>query len=428
MITYSQKLQSKVTVKDYSRHTSFKLLSVMSKRSKSNVRVENDQQSFLNSEVESNVDGGLNMAPSSRQNLSGMNSAVVAALQPPLLVKCSNIVHVIKFKQRFDLYLNMGGQIPLINCFGQYVAQRLMFKLEKQQTLNTLSNEELFRMLYKTYAPRTAPLAWEALQLIKYENGKANHLEAAPVFMFVTLFVTVLEHCSELGAKDEIVRIFMKNLSHMQFSDRLKKMGFKNKDYSEWPEFVLIELEKHLESLASFRAFQPVKSETKSKNSSNLPSPNIIAATVQNSSSSPKSLRWPSDMCLGCGHVTSPPHKRRNCPHKGKVGWCADGVPAAPMVVPVVTCSDSVSLIQGKVGPCLSNIACCVSIGLDSMSSYSLVSPALYRRICATEQISIVRRNGISVYTASGGYGEISSFVKLFVNIWLLFLFVYHLN
>jgi hypothetical protein len=49
--------------------------------------------------------------------------------------------------------------------------------------------------------------------------------------------------------------------------------------------------------------------------------------------------RWPKNMCLGCGHVMSPPHRRDCCPYHMLPGWCAHGVPSEPVTIP--NCSPS---------------------------------------------------------------------------------------
>jgi hypothetical protein len=202
--------------------------------------------------------------------------------------------------------------------------------------LNALQSAEIFEKLYELYTPRTDPLAWVALQTIRYENGKSYRLEAAPVLMFVNLFVEVLRQCVELGSKDEIIRIFVNNFSQSHFTDRLKKLGLRTKEYSEWSSFIMRELNYYLECMASFKAFHPVRADTnKQRNNASFSTSNLVAATAQNSRSTSKPQRRPADMCLGCGHVTNPPHKRNNCPHKGKIGWCADGFPSNPMVVTV---------------------------------------------------------------------------------------------
>jgi hypothetical protein len=69
------------------------------------------------------------------------------------------------------------------------------------------------------------------------------------------------------------------------------------------------------------------------------------------------------------------------------------------------------------VGPSINNGPCSVSIGLDSMSFYSLISPSLYQRLCAIGECSLSQRNCITVHTDAGVPEKISSFVTVHVDI-----------
>ena len=69
------------------------------------------------------------------------------------------------------------------------------------------------------------------------------------------LFVRVVSVCVELGSKDEIQRIFLKNFQLAPFTDRLRKMGLKERDYEEWPGFIASELEKFENTLLAIKTY-----------------------------------------------------------------------------------------------------------------------------------------------------------------------------
>ena len=127
---------------------------------------------------------------------------------------------------------------------------------------------------------------------------------------------------------------------------------------------------------------------------------------------------------LGLFSITSPPHIRRNCPHKDKPGWCAHGVPSGPIVLAAVNVASSsdnnqqVALIQGKVGSNITNVNVDVSIGLDSMASVSVMSPVLLQKLCSVQNnVSFVKRPTTTVNVAGGGVSSIDTYVNLVVQL-----------
>jgi hypothetical protein len=81
----------------------------------------------------------------------------------------------------------------------------------------------------------------------------------------------------------------------------------------------------------------------------------VNAVIPMTPSAKDNSKRWSRDICLGCRHVTNPPHRRHDCPYREFPGWCAHGIPTAPLPIPKVALltdeNDDVSIVKGKVGP-----------------------------------------------------------------------------
>ena len=367
------------------------------------------------------------------KNLS--RHVVVASNPVPMLLTCSSLIEVVEFEEKYNMYLNVGGEVPLVHCFSPFILTRLMsiisistinenncVHVTANSKLYTLQTSEVFNLLYKLYTPNTAPLAWEVLANVKYKSPDPKNphkLEEGCVFNYVNLFVSVVSRCPIIGSKDKIINIFYRNFNNSIFTERLRQLGFKELKFTEWSAFIFEEFYNYRKSIADYKAFRPPKNHANhNHHQKSSGTPGVVAATVHNGSGS--SLQYPRDLCLGCGHKTTPPHFRKNCPHKSKPGWCAKGIPSAPMVLaalPAASSSSSVAIVQGKVGSSVAPINYNVSIGLDSMSSVSVISPQLCHFLVASDNVSIVHRRSMSVNTAAGGRGNISEFITVYVEL-----------
>jgi hypothetical protein len=124
------------------------------------------------------------------------------------------------------------------------------------------------------------------------------------------------------------------------------------------------------------------------KNSSQSSSAVTLVAAPPAESKKP---RWDANVCLGCDHVTTPPHRRVNCPHKNVQGWMARGGPPSPLpgVALLARLFRDVCLLDGVV----EGVA--VKVGLDSMSSNSLISSELVRRLGSRARV--VQRHHVDI-------------------------------
>ena len=112
---------------------------------------------------------------------------------------------------------------------------------------------------------------------------------------------------------------------------------------------------------------------------------------------------WPRNKCCGCGHVTSPPHRRGQCKWKHLPGWQKEGCCTTPLVIPAqgAVCAalpegpsslaslpvGTVAEAQGLVSPTMAGLksgkAITTKVGLDSYSCHSLISPGFALRLQA---------------------------------------------
>ncbi len=108
-------------------------------------------------------------------------------------------------------------------------------------------------------------------------------------------------------------------------------------------------------------------------------------------------------MCIGCGHVTSPPHHRFECPYKHLPGYCAKGACTSPISLSdgarlcavteeIASPSNTLTVgpvaeAQGMVAATLKDLnssrAIATVVGLDSYCCHSVVSPEFAARLKA---------------------------------------------
>ena len=167
---------------------------------------------------------------------SAVGSVPIHSIRPPVLESCSSIVAAIRFVDAYQKYEQFKGPIPMSACLGDIVFEKVFQVWENQQSIGEKSkkhpnrvfadvaNFEVKELLYKTYQPKTAEKAWQVLETVKCPEQKSNlNLDACN--SYVRLFIQVVELCLELGAKEEIMRIFLKNFGLPAFADRLTRMG-----------------------------------------------------------------------------------------------------------------------------------------------------------------------------------------------------------
>ena len=95
--------------------------------------------------------------------------------------------------------------------------------------------------------------------------------------------------------------------------------------------------------------------------------------------------------CYGCGHVTTPFHMKRDCPHRDKPGWGSSEGLSKPLVL-VAFSEENVAVINAEI------MGVPVKIGLDSMSSISLLSHSVVRKLR-----DVILEDGPQVLLATAG-------------------------
>ena len=53
--------------------------------------------------------------------------------------------------------------------------------------------------------------------------------------------------------------------------------------------------------------------------------------------------RW--NKCYGCGHITTPFHKKGDCPHKSKPGWGSPEVLTTPLIL-LASAAENVAIVE----------------------------------------------------------------------------------
>ena len=98
--------------------------------------------------------------------------------------------------------------------------------------------------------------------------------------------------------------------------------------------------------------------------------------------------RW--NKWYGCGHITTPFHKKGDCPHKSKPCWGSPEVLTTPLVL-LASAAENVAIVESEI------LGEKVKVGLDSMSSLSFLSSRLVEKL---PDVVKEKRSSVTLVTA----------------------------
>jgi hypothetical protein len=330
----------------------------------------------------------------------------LASATPPRLTIGTNLHGLLIFLEKYETYSDVGGTVELSKC----IEASLLTSLKLLEPFEVRNNAELKRLLYKSYCPSDSTITLAYLR-----NEKCPYAESMTTFnkdkffKYMKTFSMIMTVCSDRCPRSkDCMRVFLANTHPPELANYLRAKGVE----SETAETMMVcvpPMVRNFEScFAIMQANAPVRASVPrstgavaggggSATHAPRPKPAIVNVVAQpapapsaahgapTSAAVQPRRTWPPNMCLGCGHVTNPPHRREACPYRNCPGWCARGIPTAPIPLPTVSLltddDNNVCTVRGAVSSPNSVSSVEVDIGLDSMSAISIVSPNLVQRL-----------------------------------------------
>lgn len=304
----------------------------------------------------------------------------VAAIDPPFLQTCQGLVEVLCFLESFEDYSNMGGRIPLIQCVSRAVRTRM--ELVDDVVWKSTTEEAARDLMIAAYKPTSLAGLLVELRLLQYRGKGTDTIDLDAIISYAALYGKVLDICKALCISSEFIFTdFTSKLGNPDFSRYLEVSGLKNVEYKIWLNFVRARVTEFNDAKLlhmAIRVSQPVQISA--------PVRSVEYSSGMRRDNGPREefVRGPErveicqyNTCYGCGLVTTPPHKKADCPHKGIVGWGSREVLTKPLQISLVAADEEcdVATVVGNVNGEE------VTIGLDTMSSIDLISSAVVNRL-----------------------------------------------
>jgi hypothetical protein len=310
-------------------------------------------------------------------------AVTVPSIQPPRLYhENPKLRDLIGFLDRFRSFQNLGGTLELYHCLDIGILDSV---IARNPNLDVSDSTELEKVLLRKYCPKDVSLV-----MVELKNERCTPCSDVAAFneyaymKFVRIFLSIMQVCGEhTPPVKQCLKMLLKNTQPVELANYLRNRYLKEASYPNLLAVIETAVEQFKLMHAVVHASRNVFPTVKPAQQNVTPNvqggkPTIVNAAVAmpptaNANAQDKSKRWPKDMCLGCGHVTSPPHRRHNCPYREFSGWCATGIPTNPLPLPRVALltdeNDDVCIVKGKVGPPNQSLSVPVEIGLDSMSN-----------------------------------------------------------
>lgn len=336
-----------------------------------------------------------------------ISQVFVASARPPHLYGDANINKVLKFIEEFTVFRNLGGSVPMIHCVDHAL---LAFILPNDLTsefgflepVKPLTDVQFFKFLKKYFCPTSVEACSKIFSKIFCQGD--HTFSAAHVSQYISRFQQVVMFCETVLPPAKLIKQYLfanlkstdfvefcrlRGLEHSSLDEVFKKLSQASRDYQGIVSSLPSSFRQSTSSLVSKPHFRDSSPRSSTNGSASVAAISATPPSVPTSQSSPRPM-WDRNMCLGCGHVTSPPHRRHNCPHKSCSGWLASGIPSRPIsirssVAAISAATSQVSIVPGIIAPSVDSLSTGVdvTVGLDTMSSFSLVSPAIFERLRA---------------------------------------------
>jgi hypothetical protein len=281
---------------------------------------------------------------SKKRRAAGCVRVFLNTLNPPHLSSSADLHGLVRFIDEYETYVAVGGQIAMSCC----IDGSLLLHLVAVEPFNASNQMEMRRALYKSYCPKHITVTSWWLQ-----NEKCPRCDNMNTFIqglylrYVRRFCILMDICQrKLPSTENCLKILVRNTQPAELSNYLSDCSIQETPY----ESVMTSIERAVQEFETSRkvmeALRHQQSKRKIADHSQRPRRQVFSpdqpstVPVANSSTTPLSYQpkrtWARDMCLGCGHITDPPHRRRDCPYRECQDWHAHGVPVAPIHIPPV--------------------------------------------------------------------------------------------
>jgi hypothetical protein len=220
------------------------------------------------------------------------------------------------------------------------------------------------------FAPSSSFLLLDLLNQVQLRHQGWEIINVDGLRQSTQLFVQIASWRSGMAiSKSLILETFLKKLKNQGFKECLLRSGFRDLDYAEWSKFVMHRAKEYNEtrlaakmmgfSLQDGKSLYGKTSEPSHRQRGSQEFPEEKDLKNQGHRSSPGER---SQKCYGCGHVTTPPHRKKDCPHKERPGWGAPTVMTKPLLLVAMSC-ENVAIFEVFIE------GLGAKVGLDSMSS-----------------------------------------------------------
>lgn len=376
--------------------------------------------------------------------MSEMQNVVVAALRPPMLAANAKISGYVKFLGLYEQYVSQGGTIPLRCCIPEGLRRAARAELSKRPIpcvvsapssvraeskadgsaveakeaadaavqWDSLPAEHQKQILHRLFCPPSMLVAKQALASISMESNTFDKSSVREHLAYVERFIDVCEGVLPDGK--ELTRLIVESLrpqafvtwvtDHSGLRKRVPQLyDFINDLAAEYDAIVSqasaigyrLESQKRSDSSSGGKPFRPNSKFQKKAEGAVAPitAGASKAASAKKPEGSSKRERWPANMCLGCGYVFDPPHRRDTCPFKSMPGWCKEGVPSSPMILKpgqissIFSDDTSVSMVDGRIVAGVNGYYE-VRVGLDTMCCMSLIHPRVLKELNRVNPLS----------------------------------------
>jgi hypothetical protein len=278
----------------------------------------------------SEIIGKSKVVPRSRVDEKYSRPVDLPPLVPPLLSGAADIYGLVVFLEKYEQYVNRGGQIPLRQC----IASAILEDMQVFQNASISTQANLQKALMQYYCPEDKS---KALSILK--NVKCPQCESMTSFnkqrykQYVRTFLTIMGICAHMCPPlKECLKVLVKNTQPPELSSYLRTGGLEDTSYSTVRQMLSEAVDKFFAAHKIVQANRVSSKPRSAYGTSGAPNARRPPSDIN-----PNQVkRWPREMCLGCGHVTNPPHRRRDCPYRHCEGWQANGVPSAPISIPPV--------------------------------------------------------------------------------------------
>jgi hypothetical protein len=314
-------------------------------------------------------------------------------LMPPYLSLGADLHGLVVFLENYEAYAAVGSQAVEMRCCIEGSLLQDMLVREPFDPSNLM---ELRTALYKHYCPDNHSVASWWLQ-----NEKCPQCDCMKTFSqgsymrYVRRFRMIMDICRpKLPPTEYCIEILVRNTQPAEISNFLERCCIQGTPYESLMTEIQSAVELFETSWKVMEACRPQQFQSSIANRNHRSRAHVFSVTQPTNvpttplTDQPKRT-WARDMCLGCGHITNPPHRRHNCPYRECQDWHAHGVPMAPIRIPPVA-----RLIGGGENGCSIHAEACVVTSSNRASAENNNPNRGLARTAPMNHVSMTEKRG----------------------------------